>query len=63
MITNKDFPLLTPEYAAIALGVSHGTINKWAKSGYLKCFRINSRGDKRFTQSEIERVGELRSSR
>lgn len=62
-LTNDDFPLLDAHYTALRLGVSKATIKRWVKKGFLKSIIINSRGDHRFTQAEVERVGEIVSSR
>lgn len=32
------------------------TIKRWTKAGKISCIRINSRGDRRYLRSEIERI-------
>lgn len=47
-------PLLTIKQAAAIIGVVEATVKRWAKSGKLKVTRINSRGDMRFRQEDLE---------
>jgi excisionase family DNA binding protein len=47
--------LITTAAASHMLGVSEGTIRRWADDGKIPCFRIEiGRRDRRFYQSDIE---------
>ena len=37
------------------LGVHPNTVRSWTDQGMLSCLRINSRGDRRYMRSELER--------
>lgn len=51
-----DHELLTLREVASYFSVSTMTIKRWGKQGKLKAIRINSRGDRRYLRSEIERI-------
>lgn len=47
--------LLTVSGAAEKLGVHANTVRAWTDQGLLTCLRINSRGDRRYRRSDIDR--------
>ena len=49
-------PLLSVAQAAALLGVHPNTIRSWTDAGRLTAYRINSRGDRRFRHSDVERI-------
>jgi len=49
-------PLLTVGEAATLLHVHTNTVRRWANRGYIRAYRVNYRGDRRFRQEEITRV-------
>jgi excisionase family DNA binding protein len=49
-------PLLTIQQAADMLGVSKNTLRRWCRLGILECYRINQRGDRRFTVTILQKV-------
>lgn len=48
--------IMTPSEVADYLSISEMTLKRWGKKGRLNCIRINSRGDRRYLRSEIERL-------
>ena len=48
--------LLSVAQAASLLGVHPNTVRSWTDAGRLTAYRINSRGDRRFRRSEVERI-------
>lgn len=48
--------IMTMGEVAEYLSVSKMTLKRWDKLGKLKAIRINSRGDRRYLRSEIERI-------
>jgi excisionase family DNA binding protein len=48
--------MLTISEAAEYLGLSSRTLRKWTDAGIVKAGRIPPRGDRRFTQAELQRV-------
>jgi putative resolvase len=54
--THKAERLLTTSQAAALLGVHPQTLRAWTRSGKATCRSINERGDRRFTQTEIQRL-------
>jgi len=52
---NTTLPkLLTIRQAAEILNVHVETLRRWDKSGKLKAFRVNERGDRRYKPEDIE---------
>jgi predicted site-specific integrase-resolvase len=47
---------LTSREASLVLNVHVNTLRRWGDEGKVKCFRINIRGDRRFTEGEIRSV-------
>ena len=45
--------ILTIGEVATLFRVKTTTIQRWTNTGRLECFRINSRGDRRFRKEEI----------
>lgn len=53
--TKNELPrLLTIRQAAEILNVHVETLRRWDKSGKLKAFRVNERGDRRYKPEDIE---------
>ena len=48
-------PMLTPREASRFLGVHPNTLRRWSNDRLLKTYRIGSRRDRRFRQSELVR--------
>lgn len=48
--------IMTMREVAEYLSVSKMTLKRWDKLGKLKAIRTNSRGDRRYLRSEIERI-------
>lgn len=48
--------LLTIREVASFLRVSPLTVKRWEQRGQMKSIRINSRGDRRYTRDEIDRI-------
>jgi excisionase family DNA binding protein len=54
--------MLTTTEAARYLGVHPNTIRRWEAQGILPCYRLGSRGDRRFLRDEVDRfLGKSRS--
>ena len=53
---DKEAPMLTITEASRLLGVSAKTLRKWSNEGLAKPARLPGRGDRRFSQAEIERI-------
>ena len=51
-----DHDLVTLRELASYFSVSTMTIKRWERKGKIKPLRINSRGDRRYLRSEIERL-------
>jgi excisionase family DNA binding protein len=51
-----DPTYMTISEVANLLRVSMLTLKRWEKKGQITCIRINSRGDRRYLRSEIERI-------
>ena len=52
--------LLTLREVAQIFRVTPYTVKRWDKKGRIKVIRINERGDRRYLQSEIDRIlGEI----
>ena len=52
---NTTLPkLLTIRQAAEVLNVHVETLRRWDKSGKLKAFKVNERGDRRYKPGDIE---------
>ena len=52
---NTTLPkLLTIRQAAEVLNVHVETLRRWDKSGRLKAFRVNKRGDRRYKPEDLE---------
>jgi len=49
-------PMLTVGEVATLLHVHTNTVRRWANRGYIRAYRVNYRGDRRFRQGEITRV-------
>jgi len=45
--------LLSTMEAAQRLRIHPNTLRRWSKQGILKCYRLGTRGDRRFSASEI----------
>ena len=55
---NKEVQLetmLTARQVANFLQVSISTVRRWSDSGMLKCYRVGSRGDRRFRRQDVLR--------
>ena len=48
-------PMLTVGEAAALLHIHANTLRRWADRGYIRAYRITSRGDRRFRQEDITR--------
>ena len=48
--------LMLPREVAEYLSLSPMTIKRWSNKGILKCIIINSRGDRRYLRSEINKL-------
>lgn len=48
--------LLTTSEAAAMLNVHENTVRRWSDRGILGSFRIGSRADRRFVESEVNRL-------
>lgn len=53
---NTDPNLMTIMEVANLLRVAPLTLKRWEKKGHIQAIRINSRGDRRYLRSEIERL-------
>ncbi len=51
---DKPSDVLNTHEVTELLHIHPNTVRKWAHKGYLKCFRIGPRGDRRFLRSDIE---------
>lgn len=47
-------PLLTGRQVASLLHVHINTVRRWGNNGTLKCYRIGTRGDHRFTKAGVK---------
>ena len=47
--------VLTPSDVADYLNIHVNTVRRWHDQGYLRGYRIGSRGDRRFRMEDIER--------
>lgn len=52
MFENYEEPMNTQQ-AMEALKVSRMSIVRWTKQGILKCYVVNSRGDRRFFKKDL----------
>ena len=59
---NLEDTTLTPSQAAKLLNIDVNTLRRWANKGVLESYRVGPRGDRRFTQRDIERFILKRSS-
>ncbi len=51
---NKELPeLLSMKYVTQRLQVHPNTLRQWVKKGYVRCFRVGARGDRRFLKEDI----------
>lgn len=48
--------LMTTSEVAEYLSISTQTLKRWTKKGRINCIRINSRGDRRYLRSEINKL-------
>ena len=54
--------MFTTTQAARYLGVHPNTIRRWEAQGILPCYRLGTRGDRRFLREEVDRfLGKARS--
>ena len=51
---NKIEPMLKVREVAQILHVHSNTVRRWADQGLINSYRINSRGDRRFRQKDID---------
>ena len=54
--------LLTARQVSDFLQVSIATVRRWSGSGMLKCYRVGSRGDRRYRREDVIRFVEEPSS-
>ncbi len=59
---NLEDTTLTPSQAAKLLNIHVNTLRRWTNKGILESYRVGRRGDRRFTQRDIERFILKRSS-
>jgi len=52
---NLEDTTLTASQAAKLLNIHINTLRRWTNRGMLESYRVGSRGDRRFTQRDIER--------
>ena len=50
---SEKVPMLTPREVAMLLHVHLNTIRRWSDQGLIRAYRINRRGDWRFSRDEI----------
>lgn len=48
--------MLTVSAASAYLGINPKTLRKWADQGIVRAARLPGRGDRRFPESELQRV-------
>lgn len=51
-----DQTYMTIREVAELFRVSQLTVKRWSNAGKLPCIRINSRGDRRYLRSEIDKI-------
>ena len=54
-MANLEYTTLTASQAAKFLSIHVNTLRRWTNKGTLECYRVGRRGDRRFTQQDIER--------
>ena len=47
--------MLNMSEAAKVIGVHTNTLRRWANKGVVRCYRISTRGDRRFKREDIDR--------
>ena len=52
---NLEDTTLTASQAAKLLNIHINTLRRWTNKGMLESYRVGPRGDRRFTQRDIER--------
>ncbi len=52
---NLEDTTLTPSQAAKLLNIHVNTLRRWTNKGILESYRVGPRGDRRFTNRDIER--------
>ena len=52
-IITLDEPLMPMRYAARLLCIHSNTLRRWGDKGLIKVYRINSRGDRRFSRNDV----------
>jgi len=50
---NEIGPMLTVREVALLLHIHTNTARRWADQGIIRAYRINSRGDRRFSREDI----------
>jgi excisionase family DNA binding protein len=55
IIENKPEVMLTVEEVSQLLHIHPNTLRRWTEQGRIVAYRINSRGDRRFKQSDIDK--------
>jgi excisionase family DNA binding protein len=53
MINNNEDALLRTGEAARILNVHHNTLRRWSELGIIGAYRINTRGDRRYSRKEV----------
>jgi excisionase family DNA binding protein len=53
MINNNEDALLRTGEAAHILNVHHNTLRRWSGLGIIGAYRINTRGDRRYSRKEV----------
>jgi excisionase family DNA binding protein len=53
---NPGSQLMSTRAASELLNVSVGTLRRWGDQGKIDCWRISTRGDRRFKREDVERL-------
>jgi excisionase family DNA binding protein len=55
IVTDANEKMLTVKEVAGLLNIHPNTLRRWSEQGRIVTYKINSRGDRRFKRSDIEK--------
>lgn len=55
IVTDTNDKMLTVKEVADLLNIHPNTLRRWSEQGRIVTYKINSRGDRRFKRSDIEK--------